>query len=202
MTLENKCQQAINLFFLEFRSLVINAFASMTLNLKDCFEEIQPTCLHSTKNNFSYNSFLKLTVTLLRSYKKGGGTGFLVKNNLIYEVLDNFSHDFNVFEWSGVKIICNAKTCYYICVYRPPGDNLPNTSKRNSIKTRIINSDNIAQANDKLAKFQRPDTQHDLDLDTEYDIFLMKYMDIIDHTCPLLNKKNRFRKPWMDIDLY
>ncbi|ESO12285.1 hypothetical protein HELRODRAFT_158767 [Helobdella robusta] len=90
-----------------------------------------------------------------RIYKKGGGTGFLIRNSLNYEIVEKISHNFNDFEWSGIKLVCNSKPCYYICIYRPPSG-------------KLIDPHKIALVNENLAVIKW-EPQYGVDLDSQYD---------------------------------
>ncbi|ESO02755.1 hypothetical protein HELRODRAFT_174160 [Helobdella robusta] len=70
------------------------------------------------------------------------------------------------------------------------------------IKTRLINSENLKKANCLLQNIQWNMSDYGSDFESNFKKFLKTYLNCINLALPLVNKKNRFRRPWMNIDLY
>ncbi|ESN91795.1 hypothetical protein HELRODRAFT_165875 [Helobdella robusta] len=70
------------------------------------------------------------------------------------------------------------------------------------IKTRLINSENLKKANCLLQNIQGNMSDYGSDFESNFKKFLKTYLNCINLALPLVNKKNRFRRPWMNIDLY
>ncbi|ESO05429.1 hypothetical protein HELRODRAFT_171831 [Helobdella robusta] len=74
------------------------------------------------------------------------------------------------------------------------------------IKTRLINSENLKKANCLLQNIQWNMSDYWSDFESDFESnfkkFLKTYLNCINLALPLVNKKNRFRRPWMNIDLY
>jgi len=70
------------------------------------------------------------------------------------------------------------------------------------IRTRVMNVENLRLANQLLADIKWPECSKVTDLETDYDDFIQTYLNCINSACPIIIKKNRFRKPWMDVELY
>lgn len=51
---------------------------------------------------------------------KGGGVGFFIENNIIYEHIDPSSIEITTFEYLVLKINCLNSKLILICIYRPP----------------------------------------------------------------------------------
>ncbi|ESO00074.1 hypothetical protein HELRODRAFT_176384 [Helobdella robusta] len=70
------------------------------------------------------------------------------------------------------------------------------------IKTRLINSENLKKANCLLQNIQWNVSDYGSDFESNFKKFLKTYLNCINLALPSVNKKNRFRRPWMNIDLY
>ncbi|ESN93310.1 hypothetical protein HELRODRAFT_181060 [Helobdella robusta] len=70
------------------------------------------------------------------------------------------------------------------------------------IKTRLINSENLKKANCLLQNIQWNMSDYGSDFESNFKNFLKTYLNCINLALPLVNKKNGFRRPWMNIDLY
>ncbi|ESN90443.1 hypothetical protein HELRODRAFT_166109 [Helobdella robusta] len=73
--------------------------------------------------------------------------------------------------------------------------------KADYVNQMLIDPHKIALVNENLAVIKW-EPQYGVDLDSEYDGFFTKYMDVINFNCPVICTKNRFRKNWMNINLY
>ena len=79
--------------------------------------------------------------------------------------------------------------------------------KRPNIIIRCLKENNIINANDLLYdtfcnKESVIDGNDEEDVESAYNCFHNSFLNCINSSCPLLSKKNRFRKPWMSNSLY
>ena len=104
-------------------------------------------------------------------------------------------------------IICDDISDHLpIFAYIPIKFSIPEP-KRPNIILRHLEENDVLYANNLLLntfcgnRLVNNDS-HDVNIDSTYNSFLSDYLNCINIACPLLCKKNRFRKPWMTSKLY
>lgn len=139
--LKPKLKYPFNIMHINCRSLYnkINELKLLTKKFKANIIALTETWLEAELANIISIPEYTLVHKARNKATRGGGVGFMIKNDLNFEEIEIHSPEITTFEYIAIKIQPSKhKNIILLCIYRPPGTS---TDSFNAELDKLLNSD-------------------------------------------------------------